>query len=471
MAKLSLRAVQKLTCKKRDAWWTVFLVDPLATRLLMVLARFRFITPNGVTWAALFAGLASAGFFYRGDTTSLVIGALLYHFSFVLDCIDGKLARLKGNGSVFGGWLDYVFDRVRVLACALALMGGQYLRTDDARFLLAALGVVFLDMLRYLDALQIYKMRQSMRAKLERTAAERAEAERARRDARGEGRLVFMEDLLRDNPATPVETLRAEAEAPVVDLHEQFRDQFPWYTRVRRAMLRTRIRPHLFSGIEFQMFVFIVGPLLGRILWTTAASAALLLAFELFIMYKFWLSTRDFNRVVRDMATERNVSAPAPDLAPDPTPAADPAPAAWTEDAWPVPDAPLAPGIPSQPRHGAEDQDHFPSREERLGFPHQERYERYDPYQQPEPQPQYEQYEQYQQYEPYPDPASYEPYEQPAATAHDSWFEPYSEPAPGPYAQPYPQHTHTQHPSPQYPEYQTQPHAQPQPWTDGGFAR
>ncbi|MFG3198766.1 CDP-alcohol phosphatidyltransferase family protein [Streptomyces sp. NPDC048208] len=447
MAELSLRAVQKLTCKKRDAWWTVFLVDPMATRLLMVVARFRFITPDRVTWAALFVGLASAGFFLKGDTTSLVVGALLYHFSFVLDCIDGKLARLKGNGSVFGGWLDYVFDRIRVLACALALMGGQYLRTDDPRFLLAAVGVVFLDMLRYLDALQIYKMRQSMRAKLERTAAERAAAERAERDARGEGRLVFMEDLLRDNPATSVETLRAEAEAPVVDLHEQFRDQFPWYTRVRQAMLRTRIRPHLFSGIEFQMFVFIVGPLLGRILWTTAASAAMLLAFELFIMYKFWLSTRDFNRVVRDMTATPSAAAPDP--------AAD-----WSEaasvPAWTTPGVPLAAGIPGQARHGVEDR--FPSREERLGFPHHGQYQQYEPY---------EQYQQYDPYEQYQDHTSYAPQEQPAEPAHASWFEPYGDSHPDPYAQ----HPYAQPPSPQYPEYPTRPHAQPQPWTDGGFAR
>lgn len=313
MAKLSLRAVQKLTCKKRDAWWTVFLVDPVATRMLIVLARFRFITPNRVTWAALFIGLASAGFFLQGDSRSLLIGALLYHLSFILDCIDGKLARLKGNGTVFGGWLDYVFDRIRVLFCALALMGGQFLRTGGELYLLAALAVVFLDMLRYVDALQIYKMRMSMRTKIEKVTRERAEAEReeAEREARaaeapGTARgqqVVFMEDLLRDNPATPAETLRAEAGAEtVIDLHEQFRGQFPWYTRLRRAMLRTRVRPHLISGIEFQMFVFIVGPLIGQILWTTAVSAALLMLFELVIMYKFWLSTRDFTRVMEELA-------------------------------------------------------------------------------------------------------------------------------------------------------------------------
>ncbi|MFF9208145.1 MULTISPECIES: CDP-alcohol phosphatidyltransferase family protein [unclassified Streptomyces] len=324
MAKLSLRAVQKLTCKKRDAWWTVFLVDPVATRMLIVVARFRFITPNRVTWAALFIGLASAGFFLKGDTQSLLIGALLYHLSFILDCIDGKLARLKGNGTVFGGWLDYVFDRIRVLFCALALMGGQFLRTDDERYLIAALVVVFLDMLRYVDALQIYKMRQSMRAKIEKVTRERAEAERAaaehaEREARAEAararhqagdtavradapQVVFMEDLLRDNPGAPVETLRQEAGAGnVVDLHEQFRGQFPWYTRIRRMMLRTRVRPHLISGIEFQMFIFIVGPLIGRILMTTVVSAALLMLFELVIMYKFWLSTRDFTRVMEKL--------------------------------------------------------------------------------------------------------------------------------------------------------------------------
>ncbi|MFD3586265.1 CDP-alcohol phosphatidyltransferase family protein [Streptomyces sp. NPDC058683] len=317
MARLSLRAVQKLTCKKRDAWWTVFLVDPVATRLLLVVARFRFITPNRVTWAALFIGLAAGGFFLEGDRQSLIIGALLYHLSFILDCIDGKLARLKGNGTVFGGWLDYVFDRIRVLFCALALMGGQFLPHDDERYLVAALVVVFLDMLRYVDALQIYKMRMSMRTRIEKVTRTRAEAEaeaavaaaavqersvKERETADGSP-VVFMEDLLRDNPHTSAETLRAEAgTGNVVDLHEQFRGQFPWYTRIRRAMLRTRIRPHLISGIEFQMFVFIVGPLIGQILWTTAVSAALLLLFELVIMYKFWLSTRDFTRVMEELS-------------------------------------------------------------------------------------------------------------------------------------------------------------------------
>lgn len=117
-----------------------------------------------------------------------------------------------------------------------------------------------------------------------------------------------MEDLLRENPEADAELLKEQTgTGQVVDLHAQFRHRFPWYLRVRRALLRSRIRPHLISGIEFQMFVFIIGPLIGHILMTTLVSAVLMGIFELIIMYKFWLSTRDFTAVMAGL----NVPAPS----------------------------------------------------------------------------------------------------------------------------------------------------------------
>ncbi|CAM5549331.1 hypothetical protein GCM10010329_26570 [Streptomyces spiroverticillatus] len=297
MRRLSQKAIQDLTCKKRDAWWTVALVDPVATRLVRTVAFWKWVTPNRVTWASLFVGLGAAYCFSRADWNWLALGALLYHVSFILDCVDGKLARLTGNGTVFGAWLDYVFDRIRVMLCAIALMGGQYWRTGNEIYLLGALAVVFLDMLRYVDSLQIYKMRISMRRKIENLMEERKGAD-------GEGaEVVFIEDLLRENPGLNVACMK-EKTGEVVDLHAQFRSRFPWYARVRTALVSRRIRPHLVSGIEFQMAVFIVGPLLGQIVATTAAAGLLLGLFELAIMYKFWLSTRDFTRVVEGLSTE-----------------------------------------------------------------------------------------------------------------------------------------------------------------------
>ncbi|NJQ01036.1 CDP-alcohol phosphatidyltransferase family protein [Streptomyces zingiberis] len=309
-----LAEVRRTTEKKRDAWWTVLLVDPVATPLVRWTAMWTRITPNQITWSALVLGLGAAACFAAGSWGWLVLGALLYHLSFILDCMDGKLARLTGTGTVFGAWLDYVFDRVRVLACAIALMGGQYSRTGDVVFLWLALTVVFLDMLRYVDALQIFKIRHGMRKQIKARA-------RAARRADDDRRVSFMEDLLRENPEADFdhedrtraddgpapearegeETAAVPAdrpEGPVIDLHQEFKSRFPWYGRFRNLLLRHRIRTHLVSGIEFQMAVFIIAPAAGAVAAVTIGAAALLLVFELAIIYKLLLSTRDFTRTI-----------------------------------------------------------------------------------------------------------------------------------------------------------------------------
>ena len=101
-----------------------------------------------------------------------------------------------------------------MLACAVALMGGQYSRTGDVVYVWLALVVVFLDMLRYIDALQIFKVRHSMRKKI------KARARAARRNMAAQNpetveqeqrdELHFMEDLLRDNPAADIDNTHDE---------------------------------------------------------------------------------------------------------------------------------------------------------------------------------------------------------------------------------------------------------------------
>ncbi len=355
-----LAEVRRITQKKRDAWWTVMLVDPVATPLVRVLAMRTKVTPNQVTWGAFLLGLVSAACFAWGDGWRwLIAGALVYHLSFILDCVDGKLARLTGQGSVFGAWLDFVFDRIRVMACAIALMAGQYQRTGDTAYIWLAAVVVFLDGLRYINSLEIFKTRHTMRKQIKAhiRAARRAE------DTAG---VAFMEDLLRDNPEADIEQdlrkaaepaelaeLAALAERPegadgtlgtdgalrtegavhpeddeigeageidvtglperprakVIDLHEEFRHRFPTYLRLRSYLLRHRIRAHLISGIEFQMGVFIVGPLIDQVIATTVVSGALLLVFELAIIYKLLLSTRDFARTLDSFERDKVAAA------------------------------------------------------------------------------------------------------------------------------------------------------------------
>ncbi|WP_433172170.1 CDP-alcohol phosphatidyltransferase family protein [Actinoallomurus sp. CA-150999] len=297
--KFTLEEVKSRTFKARDAWWTVFLVDPLAGRLVVGTANRTSITPNQITWGALFLGLGSAGCFLMADWKWLVVGALLYHLSFVLDCMDGKIARLKGNGTVLGGWLDYVFDRVRVLTCTLALMWGQYRATDKELYLLLGVAVVFLDMLRYVDALQVAKVRRQMRGELTKAIEETASHTP-----------VFAEDLLREDPDLDPDEIKART-AEVIDLQQEFRSRFAWYIRVRDWLRDHRVRTHLISGIEFQMAVFIIGPLVNQIVPVTIGAAALLLVFEFAIMYKLWLSSRDFTRALAEIQDTESQPAPA----------------------------------------------------------------------------------------------------------------------------------------------------------------
>jgi phosphatidylglycerophosphate synthase len=262
----SLAEIRERTYKRRDAWWTVWLVDPLASRLVWLVSPWRWVTPNRLTGAAFLLGLVAAYSFWHQGYPWVLTGAVLFHVSFVLDCMDGKIARLNGTGSLFGTWLDYVFDRLRVLACAIGLFGGEYHRTQDFAYIWLGLLVIFLDMFRYLNNLQMQKVKGEMRKQLALAGVV-------------------------GGPAIPA------AEPDEADeLQGDFRNRFGRLSAVRRFLVDNRIRVHLFSGIEFMMFVFIVGPVIDQIEIVTIGSAVLMAAFELLLIYKLWTNTKSFTR-------------------------------------------------------------------------------------------------------------------------------------------------------------------------------
>jgi phosphatidylglycerophosphate synthase len=303
--RFTLHEIRTRTYKDRDAWWTVWLVDPLASRLVWLVAPYRAVTPNRLTVSAFLLGVAAAACFWQQSHGWLALGALLFHFSFVIDCMDGKIARLKGTGSVFGAWLDYVFDRLRVVVCTVALMGGQYARTGDFVYVWLGGLVVFLDMFRYLNALQMGKVKGEMRARL---AA-----------ARGIGSPppLFVEEAVTRQPvgrgaAGPTTTTDSLGrERPVVDVYGDFRNRFGAFVKIRNMLVRQRIRAHVFSGIEFQMAVFIVGPLAHLVVGTTVVASALLVAFELLLIYKLWTATRSYVKHLADAGVASEAEADA----------------------------------------------------------------------------------------------------------------------------------------------------------------
>ncbi|TQN32725.1 CDP-alcohol phosphatidyltransferase-like enzyme [Haloactinospora alba] len=316
MASFTLADVREHTYKRRDAWWTVFLVDPLASRLVLFTANRTSITPNQITAGAGVLGAGSAVAFALGTWPWLVLGGVLFHLSFVLDCMDGKIARLKGNGSVFGAWVDFVFDRVRFFVCMMALLLGQWVATGQVVFLLLAPVVTFLDLMRYLNASQVAKTRSTMRQKLRAAAAGEDVSEAGPDDpesteddgdnaAAGTGRR-----LTGDTPGGG--THQDAADTGQTGTRGADADQgggSGWYERLRSTLLRSRVRMHLFSGIEFEMFVCVVAPVTALlapllpvtslVVGVTVLACAGLALFEVLIVYRLWRATRGFVRELR----------------------------------------------------------------------------------------------------------------------------------------------------------------------------
>ena len=79
------------------------------------------ITPNGVTWLFVAAGVAAAAVLTQ-DTLIAAVGAvLLIQLQILLDCSDGELARWRGVSSPVGIYLDRFGHWVTEAALPIAL--------------------------------------------------------------------------------------------------------------------------------------------------------------------------------------------------------------------------------------------------------------------------------------------------------------------------------------------------------------
>ena len=96
------------------------LIRHLSERATPLLARLPF-TPNQITFASLFVGLAGAACYLEGSRGWGIAGGVLILISYVLDNCDGEIARLRNMQSQFGASLDNAADGLIHAALFLAL--------------------------------------------------------------------------------------------------------------------------------------------------------------------------------------------------------------------------------------------------------------------------------------------------------------------------------------------------------------
>lgn len=130
--------------KPADIFWNVWVARPMAAVLVYFMRRTP-VTPNQVTLlgTALFLGVAGALIWMPGWAGLLVAAAIL-ELSYVFDCADGQLARLKAMTSDVGAYLDFLMDEIKALILVIAFAVRLWIVEDQVWWLVVGLGVAAL---------------------------------------------------------------------------------------------------------------------------------------------------------------------------------------------------------------------------------------------------------------------------------------------------------------------------------------
>jgi hypothetical protein len=128
------------TQKPKDIFWNRFVARPAAAVLLVPLERSR-VTPNQVTFASLFVFAAAAAMLIAlPGQRGLVLSVVVIELSYVLDCVDGQLARLRGTSTPVGAHLDFLMDELKAFLLVAAAGVRLWRELGSTNWLLEGLG-------------------------------------------------------------------------------------------------------------------------------------------------------------------------------------------------------------------------------------------------------------------------------------------------------------------------------------------
>lgn len=137
-------ALYKASKKKKDInWFTEWVARPPAAVVVYFLRNTR-ITPNQVTFGSAIVGAAACAMFaLLPGWTWLIVAALVFELSFVLDCADGQLARHRKIASPIGHMLDFLMDELKAMLLFASITVRLWQETADARLLIVGLFGLF----------------------------------------------------------------------------------------------------------------------------------------------------------------------------------------------------------------------------------------------------------------------------------------------------------------------------------------
>ncbi len=139
----AVRDIYRQSKKKRDNFWTEWISRPPAALLVWML-KDTSVTPNQVSFLAITVAAGGCATLILWRTwLGLIVAGLLLQLAYVIDCVDGQLARLKSMASPVGALLDFMLDEVKAFMVIAAAATRLYLQTSDPRWLLGGIAGLF----------------------------------------------------------------------------------------------------------------------------------------------------------------------------------------------------------------------------------------------------------------------------------------------------------------------------------------
>ncbi len=240
--------LQKIRNWQSTDWYPALIIRPLSILVMLVIADWKFLTPNRLTTLANLCKLACCWFVLAADSTAETVWAVVFlNLGLIFDHLDGTMARYRRTFTKLGSFYDKVPDFLTWFLISAALGWVAYRDTGEAWYpVLACASAYALGAMGYLKWLVT------------------AESERLR----------WLE--ARSDPAAAV----ARYTAPIVIAPPPVRTRADW---IRWFFA---IAPRILKFEETDLYLWVsIGLVIGRLdwaVWLLFASQMALLAVMLF---------------------------------------------------------------------------------------------------------------------------------------------------------------------------------------------
>ena len=131
-----LKRYKLLKSRSAKDWWSATFGDPVSWIVLAIIADWKIITPNLLTFLTFISKIIASIFIAFGDRSMTIYGALLLQLGVLFDHMDGNLARYRNDITLKGGFLDRILDGTSILIIFCALSWHLHVNGEPSYYLL-----------------------------------------------------------------------------------------------------------------------------------------------------------------------------------------------------------------------------------------------------------------------------------------------------------------------------------------------